>query len=81
MLPSEYVRRKVWFTTQPIEEPEPRDHLADAIEWLGWDRVLFATDYPHWDYDNPARALPLRMTETQRRGVFLENAKAVYGIA
>lgn len=81
MPPSEYLRRNVWFTTQPIEEPEPRERLAEAIEWLGWDRVLFATDYPHWDYDDPGRALPMQMTETQRRGVFLENAKAVYGIA
>ena len=81
LLPSEYMRRNVWFTTQPIEEPEPREHLAEAIEWLGWDRVLFATDYPHWDYDDPARALPIQMTEQQRRAVFLENAKAVYGVA
>jgi uncharacterized protein len=79
-LPSEYMRSNVWFTTQPVEEPEPREHLADAIEWMGWDRVLFATDYPHWDFDDPAHALPIRMTETQRRGIFLENAKAVYDI-
>jgi predicted TIM-barrel fold metal-dependent hydrolase len=81
MLPSEYLRRNVWFTTQPIEEPEPREHLAEAIEWLGWDRVLFATDYPHWDYDDPSHAIPLKLTEQQRKQVFLENAKAVYGIA
>ena len=67
-LPSEYMRSNVWFTTQPVEEPEPREHLADAIEWMGWDRVLFATDYPHWDFDDPAHALPIRMTEAQRRG-------------
>jgi predicted TIM-barrel fold metal-dependent hydrolase len=81
MAPSEYIRRNVWFTTQPIEEPEPREHLAEAIEWLGWDRVLFATDYPHWDFDDPSHALPLRLTEQQRRAVFLENARAVYGAA
>jgi hypothetical protein len=80
-LPSEYIRSNVWFTTQPVEEPEPREHLADAIEWMGWDRVLFATDYPHWDFDDPAHALPIKMTETQKRGIFLENAKAVYGFA
>ena len=48
---------------------------------IGWDRVLFATDYPHWDYDDPAHALPIQMDDTQRRQVFLENAKAVYGVA
>lgn len=76
--PSEYIRSNVWFTTQPVEEPEPRSHLAETLDWIGWDRVLFATDYPHWDFDDPAHALPFRMTEAQKRAVFLENARAVY---
>jgi predicted TIM-barrel fold metal-dependent hydrolase len=80
-LPSEYLRSQVWFTTQPVEEPEPRSQLAEVFDWMGWDRILFATDYPHWDFDNPAQALPMSMTETQKRQVFLENAKALFGIA
>ena len=79
-LPSEYLRSNVWFTTQPIEEPEPRSQLAEIFDWIGWDRILFATDYPHWDFDDPAQALPFKMTEEQRRAVFLDNAKAVFGI-
>lgn len=79
--PSEYMRTNVWYTTQPIEEPDPRTQLSDIFDWLGWDRVLFATDYPHWDFDDPAQALPLKMTEQQRRQVFLDNAKAVFGVA
>jgi uncharacterized protein len=78
--PSEYMRSNVWFTTQPIEEPEPREQLAETIEWIGWDRILFATDYPHWDFDDPVHALPIRMTEAQRHAVFMENAKRVYGV-
>jgi predicted TIM-barrel fold metal-dependent hydrolase len=81
LLPSEYLRRNVWLTTQPIEEPEPRSQLAEVFDWIGWDRILFATDYPHWDFDDPAHALPMRMTEAQRRQVFLDNAKAVFGLA
>ena len=57
-LPSEYVREKVWWTTQPMEEPERQRHVLDVIGWLGWDRLLFATDYPHWDFDDPAAVLP-----------------------
>ena len=52
--------------------------MAEAMEWIGWDRVLFATDYPHWDFDDPAHALPLKLTEAQKRAVFVDNAKAVY---
>jgi len=78
-LPSEYIRDHVWLTTQPMEEPEPREHLLDTIEWIGWDKLLFATDYPHWDFDDPAVALPLRIGEGQRRQFFLENALKLYG--
>ncbi len=77
--PSEYIREQVWFTTQPMEEPNPREHLLDTIAWIGWDRLLFATDYPHWDFDDPAHALPLRITEQQRQMFFRDNARAVYG--
>jgi hypothetical protein len=78
--PSEYIRSNVWFTTQPIEEPEPRTQLAEVFDWVGWDRILFATDYPHWDYDDPAQALPMKMTDEQRRGIFQDNAKRVYRV-
>jgi len=42
--------------------------------------VLFATDYPHWDFDDPAHALPIKMTEAQRQAVFRENALRVFRI-
>ncbi len=78
--PSEYIRTNVWFTTQPVEEPEPRTQLTEVFDWIGWDRILFATDYPHWDYDDPAQALPIKMTEKQRAGIFRDNARAVYRV-
>jgi predicted TIM-barrel fold metal-dependent hydrolase len=80
-LPSEYIRDHVWLTTQPMEEPQPRQHLADAIEWIGWDKLLFATDYPHWDYDDPERALPIVVDDEKRRKFFFANAARVYGQA
>ena len=58
--PSEYIRDHFWLTTQPMEEPDDAAHLRDTIEWIGWDRLLFATDYPHWDYDDPRQALKLQ---------------------
>lgn len=77
--PSEYIRSQVWLTTQPMEEPADKQELADAIGWLGWDRLLFASDYPHWDYDNPDFVLPIRVDEDQRRAFFRGNAQVVYG--
>ncbi|HLB97528.1 MAG TPA: amidohydrolase family protein, partial [Acetobacteraceae bacterium] len=60
--PSEYIRERVWLTTQPMEEPQLREHVLDAIDWIGWDRLLFATDYPHWDYDDPTQVLMVTRT-------------------
>jgi predicted TIM-barrel fold metal-dependent hydrolase len=77
-LPSDYIRDHVWLTTQPMEEPEPREHLRDTIEWIGWDRLLFATDYPHWDYDDPARALGLKVSQAEREAFFMGNAASLY---
>jgi uncharacterized protein len=79
-LPSEYLRRQVWWTTQPMEEPDPRTELLDTIKWMGLDRLLFATDYPHWDFDDPALAMPLSIAEADRHAFFRDNALALYGV-
>jgi uncharacterized protein len=78
--PSEYVRERVWFTTQPIEEPENPEYLSDIMEWLGWDRLMFSTDYPHWDFDDPRQVFQTRLTDEQKTKVFRDNAKALYGL-
>ena len=78
--PSEYIREQLWFTTQPVEEPEQPEHLRDTLNWIGWDRLMFATDYPHWDYDDPAAAFKIAMSEHERSMIFRENACAVYGL-
>jgi uncharacterized protein len=79
--PSHYIRDQVWWTTQPMEDPERRDHLLEVIDWIGWDRLLFATDYPHWDYDEPSRVLPAGISDTNREAFYLGNARRVYGLA
>ena len=79
--PSDYIREHIWLTSQPIEEPDNRRHLIEAIDWIGWDRVLYASDYPHWDFDDPGRVLPAFVGEDQRSAFFRDNAYAVYGRA
>ena len=70
--PSEYIRDHVFWTTQPMEDPERRDHLFDVIDWIGWDKLLFATDYPHWDFDEPSRVLPAGVSDANREAFYLE---------
>jgi predicted TIM-barrel fold metal-dependent hydrolase len=76
--PSDYIRDHFWLTTQPMEEPDATEHLRDTIEWIGWDRLLFATDYPHWDYDDPSQSMKLRITPQEREAFFLGNARKLY---
>lgn len=79
--PSEQIREHVWFTTQPIEEPADAQHLIHVIGQAQLeDRLLFATDYPHWDFDSPRQALPRAMAPELRRAILCENALALYGL-
>ena len=79
--PSEYIRDQIWWTTQPMEDPERRDHLFEVIDWVGWDKLLFATDYPHWDYDEPSRVLPAGVSDANREALYLGNARKLHGLA
>lgn len=77
--PSEYVRDHVRFTTQPMEEPEQPEDLFKIIEIMERDHLLlFSTDYPHFDRDNPeiiARRLPKAVQER----VMSQNALETFG--
>jgi predicted TIM-barrel fold metal-dependent hydrolase len=76
--PSEYLREHFWVSTQPMEEAEDPDHVIDVMEWIGWDKILFASDYPHWDFDDPFMALPPSLSEERRNRIYSGNAKALY---
>ena len=77
--PSEYVREHVWMTTQPIEEPPSDAQFLGLLEQLDMDdRILFATDYPHWDFDAPDRTLPSALPRDLRVKIMGANADALY---
>ncbi len=79
-LPSEYVKEHIRFATQPMEEPDQPDALKHVINWMEGERTLmFATDYPHWDWDDPAMTLVGFPEETRRR-IFSTNALETYGL-
>ncbi len=76
--PSEYLREHFWVTTQPMEEPENPAHLLDVMAATGFDRILFSSDYPHWDFDDPFVALPQNLGDERRRQIYSGNARALY---
>ncbi len=75
--PSEYVRDRVRFTTQPIDEPDDARQLDVLVEMLGVDCLLFATDYPHWDEDEATRVFPSLSADARQR-VLADNARAFF---
>lgn len=78
--PSEYVRGHFWMTTQPIEEPpRPEQFLRLLGELAMPGHLLFATDYPHWDFDHPDHSLPATLAPELTRMIRRDNARALYG--
>jgi predicted TIM-barrel fold metal-dependent hydrolase len=75
--PSEYFRRQCWISLEPDEPYIPR-----VLDFIGEDRLLFASDYPHPDHKWPetverARALPL--SDRAKQKLFRDNPLAFYG--
>ncbi len=78
--PSEYMRESVRFGTQPLEEPRDRKSLERMLEWgAAAETLLFASDYPHYDYDDPS-FVRARIPRESRRQVMSANAVALYGL-
>jgi uncharacterized protein len=78
-LPSEYVKDQFYFGTQPIESPKnPRD-LEAILRMVGIDRWMFASDYPHFDFDDPSAILKLGFLSKDEKGMILGgNARRVF---
>lgn len=76
--PSDYIREHFRFTSQPIEEPDNPEHLLQLFDMIGAEQILmFATDYPHWDFDSPVQSFP-RMPADLKQRIFVDNARELY---
>lgn len=77
--PSEYIRDHVRLSTQPIEEPPHRKDLVDLWDLMDPGHMLmFATDYPHWDYDAPREVN--RFPKEARQRILRDNALEWYSL-
>lgn len=78
--PSDYVIENVWFTSQPVEEPERPEHLRQILEMMHADRtLLFSSDFPHWDGDSPEHGFPPLDDDLEER-IFGANACELYDL-
>lgn len=75
--PSEYFRRQCWVSCEP-DEP----YVGAALGFIGGDRVLFASDYPHPDHKWPETAeamLAMPIPDDAKRRILWDNPAAFYG--
>jgi len=75
------IRQNAGLLTEKLlarEEAEEPEDLIKTMNWVGWDRIMFASDYPHWDFDDPLLALPPSLDDKRRAKIFSENARALY---
>lgn len=79
-MPSEYIRDHCLLTTQPIEEPDDFTHLQQLFDMIDAENLLlFSSDYPHWDFDDPMKILR-RLSPEVKRKIFYDNAKNLFGL-
>jgi uncharacterized protein len=77
-LPSEYMKQ-FYFTTQPLEQQHP-DMLEYTFKTFDSENhLIYASDYPHWDFDVPSVIYDLAfLSDTAKRKILGENAKKVF---
>jgi predicted TIM-barrel fold metal-dependent hydrolase len=76
--PSEYVKDNIRFTTQPLDYPEDKLELSNALEWMEADKfLLYSSDYPHWTFDDP-RWVVKHLPERMREKIMYKNGVELY---
>ena len=65
-------------TTQPLEYSKERSETIALFEMMDGENVLmFSSDYPHWDADQPSYVAS-RLPASWHNKLFYENAAAFY---
>ena len=78
MPPSEYFKRQCFASVEPDEVP-----VKYVIDYIGNDRLVFSTDFPHPDSKFPnsvEELLHLPITEDDKRKILWDNCARYYGI-
>ena len=72
--PSEYFREHIRIGTQPMHEPPKTEQVYQMLEMLHADETLiFCTDFPHFDWNDPVTVLP-KLDDHTRQRIFADNA-------
>ena len=77
--PSEYMRENFYYTTQPMEDGN-LEALQLTMKMINAEsQLLFASDYPHWDFNLPSSIYDLPFLSDQaKRRILGENARDLF---
>ncbi|MFT8247225.1 amidohydrolase family protein [Roseomonas sp. BN140053] len=76
--PGEIVRDHFRLTIQPLDAPDDPDTVRRVVDHLESDEMLlFASDYPHWQFDGDA-VLPPGLSPELLRRITVDNPLATY---
>ena len=76
MAPSQYFKRQVFVSVEPDEAG-----VKYVIDYIGTDRLVFSTDYPHGDSKFPHAVesfLKLEITQDDKRKILWDNCAEFY---
>jgi uncharacterized protein len=77
--PSEYIR-DMYFTSQPLETSNLKLTQATMEAIKADTQLLFASDWPHWDFDLPTTITDLPfLSEQSKRNILGLNAARAFG--
>jgi predicted TIM-barrel fold metal-dependent hydrolase len=79
-LPSEYMR-EMYYTSQPLEKSNMKLLQATMDAFNAETQLLYASDWPHWDFDPPSAitTLPL-LSEQAKRNILGLNAARLFNL-
>ena len=78
--PSEYIR-EMYFTSQPTDRTND-NLLAATMEAINAEtQLLYASDWPHWDFDLPSTIWDLGfLDEGAKRNILGYNAARIFNL-
>ena len=74
--------KEFYYGTQPLDLPSDPVYFEYAIEMIGGpERLVYASDHPHSDFDDPASITDLAfLTDEEKAAVLGGNAREVFGL-
>ena len=80
-MPSEYMNQNCFYTTQPMETTHPKA-LENTFEMIKAEtQLMFASDWPHFDFDLPQEICDLPfLTEQAKRNILGLNAARIFNL-